>query len=580
MKTASEYITYNAEGTSDWDTGLKDQIAYDSNGYPLQIPHPVSGYPDQAIRFLINNHYSGTFAVLYDGDGDLSFHGRGESYTENGRLYITLNGEGGHVWFQMTRSEQGNHIRNIRIIPVEYENNESSMPTFYQPFLEGLEPFSALRFMTWINTNNSDQVYWSNRVTTTYYTQGGNDGMSFDYAIELANELQKDAWFCVPHQADDNYITEMATLVKNNLDPGLEIYIEYSNEIWNWIFDQSTYVLNNAPGHANGYVSSDLAAISADGNHPEKGAYMFARVFRLWRNAFGSEFSSRVTRVAAGQAGWFDTFERLVKYLVEDLNEGADAMSPTAYFNFTKEDHETWNAMAPGTVTPDMIIDAIEVLWPQYEQSKIQLGNLASQYNMDLVVYEGGQHMQPYLQGDYHYNQAVWDAQIHPRMYDLYAENFRIMTLPEVNCKMFMAFSYVSARESQYGSWGHLESLDQLGTNYMETAPKYQALLDANQPLVKSAASKGDYNNDWEQSSTGTTTLQVYPNPVSDVLYVSGLDDASRVKVFNLSGALMDDVVVVDDKLALPVSKYTSGVYIVRVVFEDHSTKALSFIKN
>ncbi len=30
--------------------------------------------------------------------------------------------------------------------------------------------------------------------------------------------------------ADDNYVSQLATLVKDNLDPELKVYVEYSNE--------------------------------------------------------------------------------------------------------------------------------------------------------------------------------------------------------------------------------------------------------------------------------------------------------------------------------------------------------------
>lgn len=510
MKTASDWLTYNATGDSPWNTDLVGQINFDENGFPLVVPHPVAGHPAQALRFLINNYYTGTFVVLFDGDGTLTFNG-GHSYTQNGRLYIELTGEGGHRWFHLTRSQQGNHVRNIRIIPVEFENNESAMPTFYELFLEGLRPFHALRFMDWINTNNSRQEFWENRVTPSFYTQGGRDGISFDYAIELANLLDMDAWFCIPHRADDNYIRELARLVRDNLNPHLTIYLEYSNEIWNWLFSQAIFVNENAPGHANAYVSEGLAAIRATpGDHPYKGAFMKARLFRLWREEFGqSEFDRRVLRVAAGQAGWFDTFRRLVEYLFNTIGEGADVLSPTAYFNFTTADHNRWNAMDPSLVTPDMIIDAVARDWPAWELNKRELGALATRFGMSLAVYEGGQHMQPYLQGEFGYNQAVWDAQIHPRMYDLYMENFRIMALPEVNTTLYVAFSYVSARESRWGSWGHLEYLEQLNApNLREIAPKYQALLDANTPREQVTSVKNT-----KRTSIINAKILAYPNP-------------------------------------------------------------------
>lgn len=54
-----------------------------------------------------------------------------------------------------------------------------------------------------------------------------------------------DAWVCVPHLADENYIRSMAQLFRANLDPDLKIYVEYSNETWNWIFQQTHYLNDN-----------------------------------------------------------------------------------------------------------------------------------------------------------------------------------------------------------------------------------------------------------------------------------------------------------------------------------------------
>ena len=89
--------------------------------------------------------------------------------------------------------------------------------------------------------------------------------------------------------------------------------------------------------------------------------------------------------------------------------------------------------------------------------------------------------MQPWQQQGWDYNSAVWDAQIHPMMYDLYMKNFAIHTNPQVNCKLFVAYSYIGIRRSRYGSWGHLESLEQVGAKDMiKNAPKYQSLVDAN----------------------------------------------------------------------------------------------------
>lgn len=506
MKTASWWITYNASGPSDWDTGLIDEIPLDVNGYPTEMPYTPSGESAQKVRFLINNYYSGRYVILFDGEGSITVHSVESQKVNNNKYYIDLTGAGGHVWIDIDSSTNGNHIRNMRIIPEAYEDDESSMPTFYDKFLEGLAPFHALRFMDWMETNNSRQESWSDRSSPTYYSQGMGAGMAIEYAIELSNILNADAWFCVPHRADDDYITNFATMVRDNLDPSLKVYVEYSNEVWNWIFDQAHYVVNNAPDHHNQYVVDNLSAINPSAaDHPEKDAYMMQRVFRLWSDVFTGANASRLVRVATGQQSWVDNSRRILKYLFKtdqngdpvsggayDTSTGAgcDAFAVTAYFNFTEDDHNAWNAMDPSDVTPSMICDAvIQNFNSAAADSTAETAGYVNRWGVDYMVYEGGQHMQPWQQGEWDYNQSLWDAQVHVKMYDLYRLNFESLNSEAlasggpgcVNCRMFMAFSYVSERESRWGSWGHLESMEQVGSaDYMSIAPKYRALLDAN----------------------------------------------------------------------------------------------------
>ncbi len=477
MTTASKFITFY-DGFSGWDSKMIAEIDRDTDGYPTSIPQVTSDGENTRVLFLINNYYKGKFRILFDGEGTL-----GRVIDEDGKYYVNLNGDGGHVWITILESTLGNHIRNIRILPLDYENGES-YPTFNSQFIEGLKPFHTLRFMDWIHTNNSTQVHWSDRITRTSYTQGGSRGVSFDYAIELVNQLDTDAWVCVPHLASDDYIEKMAILWRDGLESERKIYLEYSNEIWNWQFEQSGWILRNAVGAVDTYVSDDLAAIGPAGqDHPEKDAYMMARTFRIWTEVFKDQ-PGRLVRVATGQHAWVDNTRRILKYLFETDPEqiGCDAMSVGGYFNFTEEDHDLWLTQGALVSTTQIIDAANEAIETKTGDKSRETAAFVNSYGVDYLVYEGGQHMQPWLQGDWSYNQALWDAQIHPGMYDLYGRNFKIHTEPEVDCKLFMAFSYVGSRESKYGSWGHLETLSQIGGDYMITAPKYQALLDANEP--------------------------------------------------------------------------------------------------
>ncbi len=478
MTTASDMLTsYYPNPETPWDTPWNtEQIGFierDANGYPLGLPQTTPDGRASFVRFLVNNYYRGTFRIYFEGTGTLG----GGAYLQNGAYYIDLDGTGGHRFIEILTSDPADHIRDMHILPPGTAP-DSGYPVFLEDFVEGLRPFRALRFMDWIITNNSTQTEWEDRVTKEYYTQGGSRGISLDYAVDLCNLLDADAWVCVPHLASDDYMRKLAELWDTGLESGRTIYLEYSNEVWNWMFAQSHYVVNNAPDAADSYVSADLAALGNPGEgHPEKDAYMMARLFRIWNERFGTA-KGRLVRVATGQHAWMDNSRRILEYLFNTAGVSCDVLSVGGYFSFNETDHNAWMAN-PTIATSDAICDA--AYDRLYEESAVwtrESAKFARQYGVDFMVYEGGQHMQPFNQGEWPYNENLFAAQIHPKMRQLYLRNFAVHVEPEVDCKLFMAFLYVGERSSRWGSWGHLESLDQVGTDYASTAPKYQALLD------------------------------------------------------------------------------------------------------
>jgi hypothetical protein len=525
MKSASDWITFDVVNkTGGWSTNKLKLLDLRSDGYPTHLPQSIDSI-ETGVRFLINNYYKGRYVMTHDGMGNLSIHGVTHYDNPNGDgKILELTGEGGHVWFQIYASHKSDPIRNIRILPENEVYNDSH--PFYQPYLDGLKPFHVLRFMGWMNINHSTQEAWEDRIPKDYYSQGTKRGSAIEYAVQLCNEMNVDPWFCVPHRASDNYIRNFAHLVYDTLKPRLKVYLEYSNEVWNWVFQQSLWVLNNAPDSVDYYVSANLKSISPESkHHPEKDAYMMQRTFKLWKEVYERNIyrdvrnawklitdfrqmiaairywwaykrnnditKDRLITVATGQFAWKDNSRRILEYLFKkdmdgnptdnplhatSTGAGCDAFSVSGYFEFTKEDHEDWVVMNPDEVTPEMILDAVKLPYRNIQDNMMY----ANKFGVDYIVYEGGQHMQPHNQQVWGYNQAVYDSQIHPKMYDsIYLNALHHAML---GCKLFCAFSYVSPRESRWGSWGHLNSLDELKEpeRLKETAPKYQAILDIN----------------------------------------------------------------------------------------------------
>ena len=82
-------------------------------------------------------------------------------------------------------------------------------------------------------------------------SQAVETGVCWEYQISLVNQLQCDAWINIPYYASDDYVANLALLIKNQLNSTINLYIELSNEIWNWQFWQATWNLNTATSMGN-----------------------------------------------------------------------------------------------------------------------------------------------------------------------------------------------------------------------------------------------------------------------------------------------------------------------------------------
>lgn len=456
LHTRSELTGFH-DNCNCWDNGAADEILLDSAGYPLQIPQATSASPVTYVRFILSSESGNlrpgqTYVLLYEGVGTLNIQGDAVLISNaNNRIEFTAGAT--NIWMNMMSSQQGNHIRNIRLLRLadEFATDLETQP-FYPVFLEKIAPFHSLRFMDWGHTNGSPHLAWQDRKQVYERCYTGEAGVPYERIIQLANIAQKDVWICVPHEADDNYILQMASLFRDNLATNRTIYLEYSNEVWNWMFEQAHYNEATRPSNLNyGEAYSEKAK----------------RVFQLWHSVFGTQ-RDRVKRVLGLQA----TNNWLNEYILSQLDQDEwDYASPTFYFG---PNHSGGSpALNAGSTAADILQNAtnsyrsVAYLFRQdYRNTQL--------FGKKIVNYEGGQHFVDFSYLTPPYLQAMYDAQVHPLMYDLYDEVLDSVRL--WGSEMAMAFTLAGRKESIYGSWGHLEDIDQdTATQY---APKYQALID------------------------------------------------------------------------------------------------------
>lgn len=516
MWGARPWLTRATTGGGPFNSEMNEFLELDDNGYPLELPFkpPAPRRPGYVFTLLPNTLRRGRYVILYDGMGDIGVAG-GSRILEAapGRIVISMTHRGGDLLEELIirRSQRGNHVRNVRVVPIEHEHADLARNPFRPEVVDFCKPWHCLRFMDLLGTNNSINRAWDRRKRRSFYTQVGvqgdllgiagtplpawqrswPSGISIELCIELANLAKSDAWLCVPHLADDEYIRQMAVMAKQQLDPALKVYVEFSNEIWNWQFAQAQWMIRSElagdlvverggsqpwkerrrPARFREGVAEPGDGEGAD--HPERTAALFRRCFRIWEDVFRGPDRKRLVRVCAVQAGWVDAAKRTLQWVMR--HGGCDAFSPTGYFGPDDAVYRRWQE-AGASLTPDAVIADMRKMIADERKSAVELASFAKQAGVALAVYEGGQHIQPKDQAVLPYNGALGAVQKHPLMYDLYREH--LATFANLDCALFCAFSSVGHQGTRWGSWGHIE---RYGQDPGEM-PKYQALLDANTP--------------------------------------------------------------------------------------------------
>ena len=473
FRKARDWMTRNADGSGSFDTELGAEIPRDANGYPTVVPFPVSGFPNQIAHTIILNFPGpGTYSFRWQGTGRMRIDaGAGSTVlTPDGgfdSVAVPISSTDGVFSLEIQQSNPADPLRDFRFITPGFEATVDSQP-FHPLYLDRASPFSSLRFMDWGRTNGSPVETLADRTTPFSHTQATARGASVEFMALLAKTMNRDAWYCAPHAASDEYIRAAARILRDQIPSHLNIYVEYSNETWNpsGPFTQTTYV--SEQGVLLGLAPGD----------PFVAGQRFAalRSIDVWR-IFDEEFASqpgRVIRVLAGQAG--STFVAETRLgLLHDFALNPDGIFPHAY------------AIAPyfGTVfTPEMIatdgLPTVDELVTTIAADEIALARaqtaahfeICRNQGIELICYEGGQHYVGVFgaEGNDELTALLVAANRDPRMFGLYIQYLDM--LKEEGVTMLSHFSYVFPY-SRFGSWGALEHQEQS----VDSAHKYRALL-------------------------------------------------------------------------------------------------------
>ena len=445
--------------------GAGPALDLDENGYPTWLPEDVWA-ESPLLSFGGHPWPSGNYTVLYKGRGKLSFGASSTGLVEEspGRMLVSLDSRKGDLHLSILETDPADPVRDIHVIMPGFEKSWQSNP--WSPlFLGRWQGIACFRFMDFMATNNSAIRTWTDRPRPTDATFAGR-GVPLELLIDLSNRLHADPWFCIPHMASDDFVRNFAGMVREKLDPSLKAHIEFSNEVWN-------------PGFAQNKYAAEKGMALGLAKEPWEAAWLYTskrsvEIFRIFEQVFGG--TKRLVRVLPAQSGNPFMARKILEF--ESASRHADALAIAPYVGLVVgETADRYNPLTADEVEHwdvPQVLDRLRLkALPEAIESMREFRELAGSRRLDLVAYEGGQHLVGIrgAENNAALTRLFMDANADPGMRIIYGR--MLEAWKQSDGSLFCHFSSVS-KWSKWGSWGVMQYFD----DDPDASPKLTALAD------------------------------------------------------------------------------------------------------
>ncbi len=221
-------------------------------------------------------------------------------------------------------------VRLMRPAAVGGSNSYPATALFGEPLKRAFARYNTVR---WILNFETERA-WSQRVLPAYSTHHDTGSQRYwEQMILLANEAGKDLYACLPHGADDDYVTRVAKMLRYGsdgvnpydgpeanpayppLNPNLRALIERGNEIWNWSFAQAGQSAADGQSHVRNNTPSGQI-LNYDGANPT------GDNFNRW-HALRTVQMSELFRAVWGDAAMGDRIRFLLEYQYDNAQSTA-----------------------------------------------------------------------------------------------------------------------------------------------------------------------------------------------------------------------------------------------------------------
>lgn len=392
------------------------------------------------------------------------------------------------------RNTTGPGLKDLVLLQPSYTLSSTTKMT--DLILAHISRFSLLRFMDWTGTNGNSEREWTDR-TPLDWAQYSPRRNPWETIPMLVNQLNTsmDVWINVPVNASDDYIRNLAQLMFNQTNPKSNIYVEYSNEVWNFGFSQAhdnTIAANisvyrdNDPYHLNYDNVSNIYTWGF-----RRTAYQIKHISDLFKTVFGPENVGpwkRVRPILAGQEANLYIIETGIDYISTVFGPPTNFLHGIAiapYFDLGE--YRTWS-----NLTTDQVLDGLnssmqqflpEQGWSQLSQVAVH-GIYATWHQLAVYAYEAGPDTAAGC------GQCSIEAKInatrHPRMTDI-CKTF-VNGWYQFGFQRLNWYAAGAGQTSQYGSWALLEDMRQetlIDTTHMFNSTSPVAQLPRPSPKLK-----------------------------------------------------------------------------------------------
>jgi hypothetical protein len=404
MKGLAEWNYYKPSGS----VQLRDsQLKLDEKGWVTELP-VIDG---EATGIFANVFYGAVYPARklimeWTGEGSIDVN---QPYTVIGPNKIMIDFVPDYTDAQGKPQEDGltlvlnstdpnntgNHIRDIKLYAAEDADLIAAGEHFNPIWFDRVDDFRVLRTHDWQSTNFPTAVDWTRNIETADQAHWAREGrgMPYELMVEMANQTRSDLWINIPHTASDQYMREAAAYVKANLDPGLQLMVEFSNEYWTEGFDQNAYFI---AGGRREFGTDAFAAGQFYGTEAANMAKIFAKEFGANSTVLRPTLTVDDIMFETGEAEAMLTAPSSVAQGgVRPVTQGFDVIATDGYLSWYAPDVSVadmirgWMKDADGGFgrARDFLIDQLNnELLPNWQKGKA----LADKYGLDFMVYEGG----------------------------------------------------------------------------------------------------------------------------------------------------------------------------------------------